>query len=56
MFCGVWMCCVTVWVQISQVSVKFSVNVTGNDFIVVDLDYISVEKNNAYMKETFNKK
>lgn len=30
--------------QISQVSVKSSVNVNGNDFIDVDLDYVTVEK------------
>lgn len=30
--------------QISHLSVKFSVNVNGNDFIAVDLDFITVEK------------
>lgn len=30
--------------QISQLFVKFSVNVNGNDFIDVDLDYVTVEK------------
>ena len=30
--------------QISQVSVKLSVNVNGHAFIDVDLDYVTVEK------------
>lgn len=30
--------------QISQVSVKLSVRVNGNDFVAVDLDYVTVEK------------
>jgi len=30
--------------QISQVSVKFSVNVNGNDCVAVDLDCVTVEK------------
>ena len=30
--------------QISQVSVKFPVNVHGNEFVAVDLDCVTVEK------------
>lgn len=40
--------------QISQASVKVSVNVLGNYFIDVDLDYVTVEKALS-VKQTFNK-
>ena len=41
--------------EISQVSVKFSVNVNGNDFIGVDLDYVTVEKKMVSTKHPFNR-
>ena len=41
--------------QISDVSVKPSVNVNGNDFREVDLDDVTVEKKPVSMKHPFKR-